>query len=90
MEQIHPRFETTEEEAKRILSQLEGKRWEELSEDQKRKLIEIAALYDLSEKTAEQLKNIMPNINEMDPEDRAFYLRTLEELGLATKEEIEQ
>jgi hypothetical protein len=89
MEQIKPTFESEEERIKRMLTRLEGRSWTELTEGEKRELVELAAIGDLSAETAERLKTLVPRPDEMEPADRALYLKTLERLGLVTKEEIE-
>lgn len=88
MEQLKQTPEPAEKNAEQILARMEGRGWAELTDAEKRELVELAATGELSPESAERLKMLVPRLDEMGDADRALYLETLERLGLVTKEEI--
>lgn len=76
-------------EISKFLDELEGRKWDDLEENEKEKLLVAAAAEDLDEEDAERLKAIVPTMEEMNDEDKVLYLDTMEKLGLVKKEERE-
>lgn len=92
MEQFTPNFESQEAKTSQLLARLEiieGRAWEDLTEAEKRDLVELAATAELPPEAAERVAALVPRFDEMGDDDRALYLDTLKGLGLVTKEEIE-
>jgi uncharacterized protein YwgA len=85
-----PKISFEPKQEKLILDLLEGLGWNNLTEDEKRALIEIAAAEELSSENQERIRELLPPFKQLNDADKALFLTTLEELGFVTREEIEK